>query len=110
MAISKELLEKVNYYGKLAKERELTTEEKEQQIKVRAEYLKEFRAGMRQVLDNVDVLKQVTIAKSSKDVENTLCEVEGIMEIKQIGFNLTEVTYNVKHHDANSIISKFAIK
>lgn len=110
MAISKELLEKVNYYGKLAKERELTSEEKEQQIKVRAEYLKEFRNGMRQVLDNVDVLKQVTIAKPSKDVEDTLNEVEGIMEIKQIGFNLTEVTYNVKHHDANSIISKFAVK
>ncbi len=110
MAISKELLEKVNYYGKLAKERELTKDEKAEQIKVRAEYLKEFRSGMRQVLDNVDVLKQVTIAKTLKDVESILSDVEGIMEIKQIGFNLTEVTYNVKHHDANSIISKFAVK
>ncbi len=110
MAISKELLEKVNYYGKLAKERELTAAEKDEQIKVRAEYLKEFRSGMRQVLDNVDVLKQVTIAKPVKDVEQTLAPVEGITSIKQIGFNLTEVTYNVKHHDANSIISKFATK
>lgn len=110
MAISKELLEKVNYYGKLAKERELTAEEKDEQIKVRAEYLKEFRSGMRQVLDNVDVLKQVTIAKSLIDVEQTLNDVEGIASIKPVGFNLTEVTYNVKHHDANSIISKFAVK
>ncbi len=110
MAISKELLEKVNYYGKLSKERKLTNEEKEEQLKVRAEYLKEFRAGMKQVLDNVDVLKQVTVAKSLAEVKATLDAEDGIMEIKQIGFNLTEVTYNVKHHDANSIISKFAIK
>lgn len=110
MAISKELLEKVNYYGKLAKERELTEEEKEIQIKARAEYLAEFRDGMRQVLDNVDVLQQVTIAKSYQDVHATLNELEGITEIKQIGFNLTEVTYNVKHHDAKSIINQFATK
>lgn len=110
MAISEKLLEEVNYYGKLAKERELTSEEKEAQIKARAKYLEEFRGGMRQVLDNVDVVKQVTIAKSLKDVEQTLNEVEGITAIKQVGFNLTEVTYNVKHHDANSIISKFAAK
>lgn len=110
MAISKELLEKVNYYGKLSKERDLTKEEKDEQLKVRAEYLKEFRAGMKQVLDNVDVLKQVTVAKSLSEVKSTLDAEDGIMEIKQIGFNLTEVTYNVKHHDANSIISKFAIK
>lgn len=110
MAITKELLEQVNYYGKLAKERELTEEEKKAQIEVRAEYLTAFRAGMKQVLDNVDVLKQVTVAKSLDDVETTLKHLDGIMEIKQIGFNLTEVTYNVKHHDANSIISKFALK
>ncbi len=110
MAISKELLERVNYFGKLAKERELTADEKAEQIKVRAEYLQEFRAGMKQVLDNVDVLKQVTVAKPINDVQSTLNGVDGIMDIKQIGFNLTEVTYNVKHHDANSIISKFASK
>lgn len=110
MAITKELLEKVNYYGKLSKERKLTDEEKKQQLKIRAEYLKEFRSGMKQVLDNVDVLKQVTIAKPVADVESTLDGLEGITEIKQIGFNLTEITYNIKDHDANSIISKFAVK
>ncbi len=110
MAISKELLARVNHFGKLAKERELTADEKAEQIKVRAEYLQEFRAGMKQVLDNVDVLKQVTVAKPVTDVESTLDGLDGIMEIKQIGFNLTEVTYNIKHHDANSIISKFAAK
>ncbi len=110
MAISKELLEKVNYYGKLAKERELTKEEKEEQLAVRAEYLKEFRSGMKQMLDNVDVLKQVTVAKPLAEVNSKLSTVDGITEIKQIGFNLTEVTYNVKHHDANSIISRFATK
>ncbi|WOO87318.1 DUF896 domain-containing protein [Mollicutes bacterium LVI A0039] len=108
MAISKELLEQVNYYGKLAKERELTKEEKAQQLKLRAEYLQEFRAGMKQVLDNVDVVKQVTVAKPLEAVESTLKNTPGITEIKQVGFNLTEVTYNVKHHDANSILNKFA--
>ncbi len=110
MAISKELLEKVNYYGKLSKERELTEEEKKEQLAARAEYLAEFKAGFKQVLDNVDVLKQVQIAKHVDDVKTTLADIEGITEIKAVGFNLTEVTYNVKHHDANSIITKFAVK
>lgn len=109
MAIKKETLEQVNYYANLAKERELTSEEKKQQAKVRSKYLEEFSAGMRQILDNVDVLKQVTIAKPVTVVKEKLQNLEGITEIKEIGFNLTEVTYNVKNHDANSIISKFAV-
>lgn len=109
MAISKELLEEINYYGKLAKERDLTSDEKDRQAKLRAEYLKEFRSGMKQVLDNVDVLKQVTVAKPLAFVEDTLKDLEGIKDIKQIGFNLVEVTYNVKHHDANSILTKFRL-
>lgn len=109
MAISKELLEKVNEFARIAKQRELTSEEKEEQKKVRSQYLKEFRSGMKQVLDNVDVVRNVTIAKPLKEVEDKLKEVEGIECIKEVGFNLTEVTFNVKYHDEKSIINLFKV-
>lgn len=110
MAISKELLEEINKYAKLAKERELTEEENKARQAARKEYLAEFKAGFKQVLDNVDVLKEVTVARSYEEVHGTLNTVDGITEITEIGFNLTKVTYNIKHHDANSILSNFGSK
>lgn len=109
MAISKEVLEKVNEFARIAKQRELTAEEKEEQKKVRSQYLQEFRSGMKQVLDNVDVVRNVTIAKPLKEVKKKLDGVEGIECIKEVGFNLTEVTFNVKHHDEKSIIKLFKV-
>ncbi len=104
MAINKETLEKVNYYAKLSKERELTSEEKKQQDKVRKQYLAQFRSGMKQMLDNVDVLKQITVAKSYEEVHAKYHQVDGIHEIKAVGFNMTEITYNVKVHDAKTLL------
>ncbi len=107
MAITKELLEEVNYYGKIAKERQLTDDEKQRQKEVREKYLQQFRSGMKQVLDNVDVLKKIPISKSHFEVERKLKGKEGIFEIKKIGFNMTEVTYNIKNYDANELLNIF---
>ena len=44
--------DRINELAALAKARELTAAEKEEQAALRAEYLAEFRAYMRQTLDN----------------------------------------------------------
>ncbi len=107
MAISKQLLEEVNYYSKLAKERMLTDDEKEKQQKARKQYLNEFKAGMREVLDNTIVVKQITIAKSHIEVKHVLEKIDGITKIENIGLNLTQVTYDIKKHDATKIVKMF---
>ncbi len=47
-----ELLKRINELANLSKERALTPEEKEEQKALREQYLKNFRAMMRQTLDN----------------------------------------------------------
>ena len=45
-------LDRINELAKKAKTEELTPEEKAEQKKLREEYILEFRAGMRGILDN----------------------------------------------------------
>ena len=45
-------LDRINELAKKAKTEELTLEEKAEQKKLREEYILEFRAGMRGILDN----------------------------------------------------------
>ena len=45
----------VNQLAAIAKERELTKEEFEERAQLRKEYIEEFRAGARQILDNTYV-------------------------------------------------------
>ena len=61
----KEIIAKVNYFSKLAKERELTNEEKEERQKYRQLYLEKFRAQVRNHLDNIEIVDDV------KDVKNS---------------------------------------
>ena len=50
-----ELLGRINELAKIAKERELTVEEKAERDTLRAQYIKQFRASMRGILDNTYV-------------------------------------------------------
>ncbi len=50
-----ELLGRINELAKIAKERELSVEEKAERDTLRAEYIKQFRASMRGILDNTYV-------------------------------------------------------
>ena len=45
-------IDRINELAKKAKTEELTPEEKAEQKKLREEYILEFRAGMRGILDN----------------------------------------------------------
>ena len=51
-----EKLDRINELAKLQKERELTAEEKEEQVRLRKEYIDEWRAGMVQVLENTYIV------------------------------------------------------
>lgn len=51
-----EKLDRINALAKLQKERELTAEEKAEQAQLRKEYIKEWRAGAVQVLENTYIV------------------------------------------------------
>lgn len=48
-------LKRINELAAIAKQRELTAEEFEERAQLRKEYIEEFRAATRQVLDNTYV-------------------------------------------------------
>lgn len=55
--IDQKLIDRINELAKISKERELTNEEKEEQAKLRKEYLALFREGFKQRLDSIKVVK-----------------------------------------------------
>ena len=52
----KDIIAKVNYFSKIARERELTEAEKEERQKYRQMYLEQFRAQVRGHLDNIKIV------------------------------------------------------
>lgn len=55
--IDQKLIDRINELAKISKERELTNVEKEEQAKLRKEYLALFREGFKQRLDSIKVVK-----------------------------------------------------
>lgn len=55
----KNIIEKVNYYSKLAKTRELTTEEKQSREEYRRAYIDQFKAQVKGHLDNVKIVDKL---------------------------------------------------
>ena len=54
----KEIIDKINSLNATKKERELTTEELEELAKYRQLYLQNFKANMRNILDNTKVINE----------------------------------------------------
>ena len=54
----KEIIEKINSLNALKKERELTSEELEELAKYRQLYLQNFKANMRNILENTKVINE----------------------------------------------------
>ena len=52
----KHIIAKVNYFSKIARERELTEAEKEERQKYRQMYLEQFKAQVRGHLDNIKIV------------------------------------------------------
>lgn len=54
----KEIIEKINTLNALKKERELTSEESEELANYRQLYLQNFKANMRNILENTKVINE----------------------------------------------------
>lgn len=54
----KDIIEKINYFSKEAKKRELTPEEKLEREKYRKMYLEQFKAQVRQKLDSIEIIDE----------------------------------------------------
>lgn len=52
----KDIIEKVNYYAKLSKERKLTEEEIKDREIYRRMYLDQFKAQVKKHLDNIEII------------------------------------------------------
>lgn len=104
MAISKEILQAVNEYARLAKTRPLTPEELADQKKVRAEYLKQFRANFKSVLDNVEVVDKIELPRANAElVREKLSSQAGIVDITHEN-DVVTVTYAVAKINEQAIV------
>lgn len=56
--MTQELLDRINFLSKKSREEGLTEAEKNEQAELRAQYIKEFRQGVMNTLDNVYVLDE----------------------------------------------------
>jgi len=56
MSIDPKLLDRINYLAKKKKVEGLTEDELVEQQKLRKEYLKVFKAGVRQTLDSIKIV------------------------------------------------------
>ena len=54
----KDIIEKVNYYAKLSKERKLTEEEIKDREIYRRMYLDQFKAQVKKHLDNIEIVDE----------------------------------------------------
>ncbi len=66
----KDIIEKVNYFSKLAKTRELTNEEAEERHRYRQLYLEKFRAQVKAQLDNIEIVDNNDTTKDNKEKLN----------------------------------------
>ena len=57
----KDIIEMVNYFSDQAKKRELTAEEKLEREKYRKLYLEQFKAQVKQKLDNIEIVDESKI-------------------------------------------------
>ena len=63
-------LKRINEFSRIAKERELTDEEKKERNEVRQKYLEEFRKSMTAILDNTYIKYPDTTVEKLKRKEN----------------------------------------
>ena len=54
--IDQKLIDRINELAKISKERALTSDEKEEQAKLRKKYLELFREGFKQRLESIEIV------------------------------------------------------
>ena len=91
--IDQKLINRLNELSKISKTRELTENEKKERDELRAIYLKQFRQGFMQTLDNVKVVdskgndifkgqnfKNISATATDEDLVELSDAIEGILE------------------------------
>lgn len=68
--ITKELVDKINAFARKSKTVGLSEAEKEEQQKLRQEYIKAFRANFKQQLENIEFVEDVDKKVESKKKMN----------------------------------------
>ena len=64
----KDIIAKVNYYAKLSKERKLTEEETKDREIYRRMYLDQFKAQVREHLDNIEIVDDKDFKNDKKKI------------------------------------------
>ncbi len=107
MAISQELIDEINVLAQKKKAGTITESELEKQKELRAEYIKQFRGNMRQILDNTDVLKEYSISKFNTN-KSELSKFDNDDRIVRIENKTTEyvITYKVNEITQTEIMKK----
>lgn len=57
----KDIIEKVNYYSRLSKKRELSEEEKKEREHFRKLYIEQFKNQVRGHLENIEIIDETKI-------------------------------------------------
>lgn len=72
--MKQEKIDRINYFAKLSKKRELTTEECTERAALRAEYIESVRRNLRGSLDNISIEEpdgSIHKLKDEKDAKKT---------------------------------------
>lgn len=89
MAISQELIDKINELSKKKKAGTITEEESALQKELRKEYLGQFRGNMRGVLESVEVVREFKVPVFNTDAKELerLDTIESVLRIEKKAMN-----------------------
>lgn len=101
-----EIIKKINALAKKKKEKGLTTEELEEQKKVREQYLILIRKNLRGTLDTVDIVDKIKVAKKNYNIDKVMEYGKNHKNIKQVNelANELEILYDYKKINQKTII------
>lgn len=105
MAISKEVIERINILARKKKAEGLTSEEILEQKKLREEYIREFKTNVKSTLNNIDLVDKLTLSPKEYDYEDVLEKLKmntAIKKISNTNENI-EILYDYKNIDQKKI-------
>ncbi len=104
MEIDSKLITRINELANLKKTKGLTHDQEQEQAKLRQEYLVLFRGNMTAVMENVEVLNELVIAKIliTEEILQVLNDDDRILRIKLQNHEYI-ITYNIKQIDPPTI-------
>ncbi len=107
MAINQKLINKINKYAKLKKERMLTDVERKEQSELRKLYLDQFKSNLKNTLNDVSIVDKLIIKdKTENELIQLFVNDNSILQIKKINKSQYELTYDTKLTTEKKILKK----